>query len=177
MLVEGQARSSDLVERIHATAARDGGIRDLHNVTVERESDGSLHLSMHAKLRGDMSLANAAEASAQFERKLREELPDASRIDIHLEPLEPTVVAGHDVTERRAQLTARIKEVVESHPEVRKGVDVELSDRDGHIYAHVVAALAGDVSLEHAHQVETDLEARIREAVPEVREVVARATT
>ena len=177
VLVEGQARSSDLVERIHATAARDGGIRDLHNVTVERESDGSLHLSMHAKLRGDMSLANAAEASAQFERKLREELPDASRIDIHLEPLEPTVVAGHDVTERRAQLTARIKEVVESHPEVRKGVDVELSDRDGHIYAHVVAALAGDVSLEHAHQVETDLEARIREAVPEVREVVARATT
>ena len=177
VLVEGQARSSDLVERIHATAARDGGIRDLHNVTVERESDGSLHLSMHAKLRGDMSLANAAEASAQFERKLREELPDASRIDIHLEPLEPTVVAGHDVTERRAQLTARIKEVVESHPEVRKGVDVELSDRDGHIYAHVVATLAGDVSLEHAHQVETDLEARIREAVPEVREVVARATT
>jgi divalent metal cation (Fe/Co/Zn/Cd) transporter len=81
------------------------------------------------------------------------------------------------VTVRRAQLTARIKEVVESHPEVRHGVDVELSDRHGHIYAHVVAALAGDVSLEHAHQVETDLEARIRDAVPEVRDVVARATT
>jgi len=177
VLVEGQARASDLVERIHATAARDGGIRDLHNVTVERESDGSLHLSMHAKLRGDLTLANAAEASAQFERKLREELPEASRIDIHLEPLEPTVVAGQDVTERRAQLTARIKEVVEAHPEVRTGVDVELSDRQGQIYAHVVVALAGDVTLEHAHQVETDLEARIREAVPEVREVVARATT
>ena len=43
--------------------------------------------------------------------------------------------------------------------------------------SELVAALAGDVSLEHAHQVETDLEARIREAVPEVREVVARATT
>src|SRR5256885_9261079 len=40
-----------------------------------------------------------------------------------------TVVAGQDVTERRAQLTARIKEVVEAHPEVHKGVDVELSDR------------------------------------------------
>jgi len=177
VLVEGQTQSGDLVERIHATAARDGGIRDLHNVTVERESDGSLHLSMHAKLRGDMSLSSAAEASAQFERKLREELPEASRIDIHLEPLEPTVVAGQDVTERRAQLTARIKEVVEAHPEVHKGVDVELSDRHGHIHAHVVAALAGDVTLEHAHQVETDLEARIREVVPEVREVVARATT
>lgn len=175
--VEGQERSSDLVERIHAAAARDGGVRDLHNVTVERESDGSLHLSMHAKLRGDMSLATASEASAQLERTLRGELPEASRIDIHLEPLEPTVVSGQDVTERRAQLTERIKEVVEAHPEVRSGVDVELSDRHGHIYAHVVAALSGDVTLEHAHQVETELESRIRAAVPEVREVVARATT
>lgn len=175
--VEGQERSSDLVERIHAAAARDGGVRDLHNVTVERETDGSLHLTMHAKLRGDMSLATASEASAQLERTLRSELPEASRIDIHLEPLEPTVVAGQDVTERRAQLTERIKEVVLAHPEVGSGVDVELSDRHGHIYAHVVAPLSGDVTLEHAHQVETDLEARIREAVPEVREVVARATT
>ena len=124
-----------------------------------------------------MSLASATQASAQLEKTLREELPEASRVDIHLEPLEPTVVAGQDVTERRAQLTTRIKEVMESHPEVSRGVDVELSDRHGHIYAHVVARLSGAVTLEHAHQVETDLEARIREAVPEVREVVARATT
>lgn len=175
--VEGQLRSTDLVERIHAAAARDGGVRDLHNVTVERETDGSLHLSMHVKLRGDMSLADASGVSEQLEHALREELPDASRIDIHLEPLEPTVVKGQDVTERRAQLTARIMHVVEAHPEVKGAVDVELSDRDGSIYAHVVAALSGDVSLEHAHQVETDLEAKIRDEVPEVREVVARAKT
>ena len=175
--VEGEARASDLVERIHAAAARDGGVRDLHNVTVERESDGSLHLSMHVKLRGDMSLSQASDVNAQLEHALREELPDASRIDIHLEPLEPTVVSGHDVTARRAQLTERIKKVAEAHPEVRHGVDVELSDRDGHIYVHVVAPLSGDVSIEHAHEVETDLEGQIREAVPEVREVVARATT
>ena len=175
--VEGQEREGDLVERIHAAAARDGGVRDLHNVTVERESDGTLHLSMHVKLRGDMSLASANAVSVQLEHAIREELPEASRIDIHLEPLEPTVVEGQDVTERRAQLTARIMHVVEAHPEVRGSVDVELSDRDGSIYAHVVAALSGDVSLEHAHRVETDLEARIRDEVPEVREVVARATT
>ena len=177
VLVEGQARSNDLVERIHAAAARDGGVRDLHNVTVERENDGSLHLSMHAKLHGEISLATATEASRRFERTLREELPDASRIDIHLEPLEPTVVRGEDVTASRALLAARIREVVEAHDEVRECVDVELSDRHGRIYAHVVAALSGDVSLEHAHQVETELEARIRQAVPEIHEVVARATT
>jgi cation diffusion facilitator family transporter len=175
VVVEGQAQPSDLVERIHAAAARDGGVRDLHNVTVERESDGSLHLTMHAKLPGDMTLATASLASAELERTLRAELPEATRVDIHLEPMEPQVVRGEDVTSRRAQLTARMREVVAAHPEVRRCVDVELSDRHHRIHAHVVAELDGEVSLEYAHRVESELEQQIRRALPEVHEVVARA--
>jgi cation diffusion facilitator family transporter len=175
VVVEGQTRPSDLVERVHAAAARNGGVRDLHNVTVERESDGSLHLTMHAKLPGDMTLATASLASAELERTLRAELPDATRVDIHLEPMEPHVVRGQDVTSRRAQLAARMREVVNAHPEVRRCVDVELSDRHHRIYAHVVAELDGEVSLEHAHRVESELEGQIRRALPEVHEVVARA--
>ncbi|TME58985.1 MAG: cation-efflux pump [Chloroflexi bacterium] len=176
VLVEAQSQPSDLVERIHAAAARNGGVRDLHNVTVERESDGSLHLTMHAKLPGDMTLAAASQASARLEKTLRTELPDATRIDIHLEPMEPHVVRGEDVTQRRAQLAERMREVVESHPAVKRCVDVELSDRHNRIHAHVVAELAGDVSLEQAHRVETELEEQIRRALPEVSEVTARAT-
>jgi cation diffusion facilitator family transporter len=176
VLVEGQAMQGDLVERIHAAAARNGGVRDLHNVTVERETDGSLHLTMHAKLPGDLTLATASRASAALEEALRAELPDATRIDIHLEPLEPHVVSGEDVTARRAQLATRMREVVESHPEVRRCVDVELSDRHQRIHAHVVAEVAGDISLEDAHRIETELEEQIRRAIPEVHEVVARAT-
>jgi cation diffusion facilitator family transporter len=176
VLVEGQALKGDLVERIHAAAARDGGVRDLHNVTVEREADGSLHLTMHAKLPGDMTLAKASRASADLEETLRTELPDATRIDIHLEPMEPHVVSGEDVTKRRAQLAARMREIVESHPDVRRCVDVELSDRHQRIHAHVVAEVAGDISLEDAHRIETELEEMIRRAFPEVHEVVARAT-
>jgi cation diffusion facilitator family transporter len=176
VLVEGQALQGDLVERIHAAAARNGGVRDLHNVTVEREADGSLHLTMHAKLPGDMTLANASQASDTLEETLRAELPDATRIDIHLEPMEPHVVSGEDVTQRRAQLVARMREIVESHPDVLRCVDVELSDRHQRIHAHVVAQVAGDISLEDAHRIETELEEKIRRALPEVHEVVARAT-
>jgi cation diffusion facilitator family transporter len=176
VLVEGQALQGDLVERIHAAAARNGGVRDLHNVTVEREANGSLHLTMHAKLPGDMTLAKASRASNALEETLRTELPDATRIDIHLEPMEPHVVSGEDVTKRRAELAARMREIVESHPDVRRCVDVELSDRHQRIHAHVVAEVAGDISLEDAHRIETELEERIRRAFPEVHEVVARAT-
>lgn len=176
VLVEGQEQQGDLVERIHAAAARNGGVRDLHNVTVEREADGSLHLTMHAKLPGDMSLARASRESGALERALRVELPEANRVDIHLEPMEPKVVRGEDVTARRALLVAQMRKLVESHPEVVRCLDVELSDRHQRIHAHVVAEVAGEMSLEHAHRIETELEEKIRRALPEVDEVVARAT-
>jgi cation diffusion facilitator family transporter len=176
VLVEGQEQAGDLVERIHAAAARSGGVRDLHNVTVERETDGSLHLTMHAKLPGEMTLAKASRESATLEGALRAELPDANRIDIHLEPMEPHFVRGEDVTARRVLLVAHMTELVASHPEVRRCVDVELSDRHQRIHAHVVAEVAGEINLEHAHRIETELEERIRRALPEVHEVVARAT-
>ena len=166
----------ELVERIHAAAARNGGVRDLHNVTVEREADGSLHLTMHAKLPGDQTLAKASRTSQSLERSIRAELPEVTRIDIHLEPMEPEVVPGEDVTARNAQLAARIRAVVESHPEVRRCLDVELSDRDNRIHAHVVAEVAGEISLEHAHRIESELEEMIRREIPETHEVVTRVT-
>ena len=174
--VEGQEQRGDLVERIHAAAARNGGVRDLHNVTVEREADGSLHLTMHAKLPGDETVEEASKTSRSLEESIRAELPDVTRIDIHLEPMDPDVVPGQDVTSRNAQLAARMRTVVESHPEVKRCLDVELSDRHGRIHAHVVAEVAGEISLEHAHRMESELEEMIRREIPETHEVVTRVT-
>jgi len=174
--VEGLEQRGDLVERIHAAAARNGGVRDLHNVTVEREADGSLHLTMHAKLPGGETLAKASKTSRSLERSIRAELPEVTRIDIHLEPQDPDVIPGQDVTARNKQLLARIRAVVEAHPEVKRCLDVELSDRHGRIYAHVVAEVAGEISLEHAHEIESELEETIRREIPEAHEVVTRVT-
>ena len=174
--VEGQEQRGDLVERIHAAAARNGAVRDLHNVTVEREVDGTLHLTMHAKLPGEETLAKASRTSRSLEQSIRAELPDVTRIDIHLEPMDTDVVPGQDVTERDARLAARIRTVVESHPEVRRCLDVELSKRHNRIHAHVVAEVPGEISLEHAHRIESELEEMIRREIPEVHEVVTRVT-
>src|SRR5205823_3654000 len=147
-----------------AAAARIASVQDLHNVTVEKEANGTLHLTMHAKLPGDSTLADASRTSALLERELRSEFPEVSRVDVHLEPLEPDVVSGADVTGRRAELARRIRETVERHPDVTRCRDVELSSRDGRITAHVVAEMSGGVSLEQAHDVETELEQRLRDA-------------
>jgi cation diffusion facilitator family transporter len=174
LVVEPQSEESNLVERVHAVAAGLEMIRDLHNVTVEREREGKLHLSMHVKLPGTMTLDDAARASADLERRLRREFPDVARVDVHLEPLEPELIAGADVTEVRPDLAREICRIVEAHPEVRACLDVELSERSHELVAYVVAELPGAVTLEHAHTVETALEDQLRIRLPELSEVVAR---
>jgi cation diffusion facilitator family transporter len=174
LVVEPQSEESNLVERVHAVAAGLEMIRDLHNVTVEREREGHLHLSMHVKLPGTMTLHDAASASAELERLLRQEFPDVGRVDVHLEPLEPELIAGADVTRVRPDLAREICRIVEAHPEVRACRDVELSERSRELVAYVVAELPGAVTLEHAHTVETALEDQLRLRLPELSEVVAR---
>lgn len=177
LVVESGSQGDNLVERVHSAAAGLDVIRDLHNVTVEREQDGGLHLSMHVKLPGEMTLDAATSATAELERLMHQEFPGVSRVDVHLEPLEPDIVSGADVTAARPELADRIRRIVEDHPEVQACLDVELSERAGDLVAHVVAAMAGGITLEHAHQVETELEDRLRHELPELSEVVARVAS
>jgi cation diffusion facilitator family transporter len=176
VLVKANVDQSQFVERVHAAAARNGSFRDLHDVVVEQEADGRLHLSLHAKLPSQLSMREARALEEAFERDLRTELPDVSRIDVHLEPLEPDLVQGRDVTEARPDLVRRIQEHLRQHLLAKGDGDVELSSRRGQITAHVVVRVPDDLTLEQAHEVETQLEAAIEQAMPELYEVVVRAT-
>lgn len=176
LAVEGHDLPANVVERVHSTVARQGLMRDLHNVTIEMEANRSLHLSMHVKLPGEMLLEEATRMVQDLEGRLQVELPEVSRTDVHIEPLEPELVAGEDVTARLAGLVAGIRAVVDRQLGVAGCQDVELSSRHGHITAHVVAIMAGDLSLEQAHAIETDLENEVSRSFPELHEVVARAT-
>jgi divalent metal cation (Fe/Co/Zn/Cd) transporter len=74
-------------------------------------------------------------------------------------------------------MAERIAAVARSHPEVTGCRDVELSSRDGRITAYVVAVMPGEVTLERAHEVESELETAITREIAELSEVVARVTT
>ena len=177
LVIESDIRADNMVERVHAVAARLGGVHDLHNVTVEREEDGSLHLTMHAKLPAQQTLTDAARTSAGLEEGLRGEFPQVSRVDVHLEPLEADVIRGENVTARRRELAQAIRRQVQQHRDVTLCRDVELSSRDGAITAHVVVEMPGTLTLVHAHQVETELEARLLTSLDGLAEVVVRTTS
>ena len=166
---------SRFVERVHVTAARNGLFRDLHDVVVEREADDSLHLSLHAKLPPDMSMREATRHARQLEEELRAELAEVGQIDLHLEPLEPDVVHGRDVTDRHPEIVRRLREAAREESRVTSCDEIELSSRAGEIMAHVRVTVPDDLTLVQAHEIETALEERLRQATPDVKQVLVRA--
>lgn len=175
VLVRSGTNPTLLVERVHAVAARDGRFRDLHDVIVEREADQSLHLSLHAKLAGDTSMREAARLVADFEGELKEELHEVARVDIHLEPLEPDVVVGRDVTDQHRDLVAALTDLVERHEQVEACQDIELSSRMGHITAYISIRVADDLTLDQAHRIATEVEEEVKAHAPLIERAIVRA--
>jgi len=173
--VSSGADPNRLVERVHAAAARNEAFRDLHDVVVEREADETLHLSLHAKLLGSISMREATRLARQLERDLRTELAEVSRIDLHLEPLEPDIVVGRAVTDQNPDLVQTIRSVVTADDRVVSCDGVELSSRGGKVTAYIEVTVADDLTLEQAHEIETSLEEKVRMAAPILKQVVARA--
>ncbi len=176
LVLESQWKEGNLVERVHAVVARQGTVSDLHNVTVEHEANGSIHLSMHAKLPGAMTLEQATATTLALEASLKQVVPEVLRVDVHLEPLEPEWVSGSDVTAGRPDLVERVRAITLGQPGVLDCLDVELSSRGQRLVAHVVARLPGWLPMEDAHHIETELEEALRQELPELSAVVARVS-
>jgi divalent metal cation (Fe/Co/Zn/Cd) transporter len=121
-----------------------------------------------------MKLAQAHTHAEALKTKLREEM-GPGRVDVHLEPLEPDLVMGEDVTASRSALVADIKRIAGAYPGVLSCRDVELSQRAGGTVAYVAIELAADLSLEQAHAAESEVERAVAAGLPELRAVVAEA--
>src|SRR2546428_735177 len=148
-------RSGDiLIDRAPAGAEEDlrgairnvGGVREVRSVRVRRSGPNLI---------GDATIATGRMLSVEAVSALAEDVQARAR----------SVLPRLDLAG-----------IVEAHPEVKRCVDVELSSRQNQIHAHVVAEVAGEVSLEHAHRIESELEETIRREIPEIHEVVTRAT-
>src|SRR6187549_3315140 len=89
-------------ERAYAAALREPRVREVHNIVV-LEVGGRTEVSLHLKLPGGHSLAEAHEVASSVEHEILDTLPEVDAVQTHLEPLtEPTVARAVPEGERAA---------------------------------------------------------------------------
>lgn len=168
--VEPAAETSGFVERVQAAASRAEGVHEVHNVLVHAFNDANrqkLHVTLHAKVKQGLSLAEAHDVADRVEEQVIAELGQDVRVDSHIEPLEPTA-PGRDVTEDRSDLVASIRALASEEPDVMDCHEILITESGGElsVVAHVHGRSA--LSLSRLHEASQRIENRVHAEHPEI---------
>ncbi|MDP9374066.1 MAG: cation-efflux pump [Chloroflexota bacterium] len=156
--------------------ARQLGMR-AHDVRV-RAVDDRLDADLHVEVDPALTLDAAHELTARLERAVRVTNPHYGRINTHLEAPGTTVERQTDITTRRAEIVARARDIADgvagpgSCHEVRI---YALPADDGTFEMVLHCWFPGDMPINRVHAQSAEIERRLHNALPGLREVLLHA--
>ncbi|HMC05292.1 MAG TPA: cation-efflux pump [Actinomycetota bacterium] len=168
--VEPLADEKVVAEQVLSVAARHPAVHQVHNVFVARRPDG-LHISLHAKFPGSMTLAEAHAIAEHLEADIAAEVNNVARVDTHLEPLERAATPGADVTSQRSELVHSVTSLAESHNEVRNCHEVVVTGTAEGLSVVMHCEAEPGLSVVRVHDASTMIEDEIHRRWPEVERV------
>jgi divalent metal cation (Fe/Co/Zn/Cd) transporter len=168
--VEPEAAGESLAERALAAALRVPRVREVHNVSVLEEGRRR-QVSLHLKLPGSLTLAEAHDVATSVEREILADLPEVDGVQTHLEPLaEPapvTAVPHGDLQAESRDIGRIVRDTTGAEPRELRF----LAGEQG-LVAFLTLGLAPDQALADAHARASEIEERIRLAHPEIVDVI-----
>jgi cation diffusion facilitator family transporter len=154
-------------DRVTAAALRNPRVREIHNVVVLEVGD-RVEVSLHLKLPGSLSLADAHDVATEVEREVLESVPEVDAVQTHLEPLDEAAPARPvSATGAEEGIRRIVRELTGSDPR-----EVRLVERDDGVVGFLVLGLYPERTLADVHGLASEVEERIRREYPAIAEVV-----
>jgi cation diffusion facilitator family transporter len=170
--VEPTETADDLRERASGAALTVRDVREVHNVSV-LVVDGRRELSLHLKLPPDVTLAAAHDVADEVERTILAAVPEITHVHIHIEPL--AAGSAEAAEQPQAPEVAHIDRAIRAVVRDVTGSaarDVRIRRGPDGLLALLTVSVPGDRPLGEAHDAAGEIERRVRDASPEVNEVV-----
>jgi divalent metal cation (Fe/Co/Zn/Cd) transporter len=147
-------------------------VLEAHDITIF-EQGGSASVSLHLKFPADLDLGSAHEISERVEQAICAR-PGVGEVQTHLEPLERRL-AAHEVDGRDERHTmSEIERLVRAHAEVTSlpAAQVKLLSTDAGRVLFLTLGVDPSESLVDAHRLASELEEELRQALPDLADVV-----
>ena len=168
--VEPAHAEAGLQERALAAALGVPRVREVHNVSVLELGDQT-EVSLHLKLPGSLTLAEAHDVATRVEREIRAALPEVDAVQTHLEPLaEPSAVRSVSHGDLEAESTAVrriVREATGADPRELRFLATERG-----VVAFLTLAMDPKGALSDAHARASEIEERIRRDHPAITDVI-----
>jgi divalent metal cation (Fe/Co/Zn/Cd) transporter len=156
------AREENLFDRIRAVATRNNV--NVHDISVQ-DLAGRLHVEQHLELDERLSLKQAHDQVTQLEAEMRGEVPELASILTHIES-EPATIEPGEEPRTDHDLEQRVRRTIREFPEVLDVHELQVKRVRGKTYLALHATLPDSLSLARVHDIQTELEIRIKQAVP-----------
>ena len=163
--VEPQGTDAAIRERVLAAALTVSRVREIHNLTV-LDVNGSIEVSLHVKLPGELPLDRAHEIAEQVEAAILTQVAEVRSVQTHLEPISETA-SGEEIDVDTAAIEAAVREETGVDPR-----EVRFVRTDDGIVVFLTLGLPTAGSLADAHGQASAIEKRVRRAVPTIADVV-----
>jgi cation diffusion facilitator family transporter len=164
--VEPQEDEAAIRELVHAAALGVPRVREVHNVSV-LDVAGRREVSLHLKLPGDLTLEDAHDVATAVERAIIERVPEVDSVQTHLEPLAEEA-EGRRAYGVDADAVARV--VRDATGDAPRELRL-LQGTDG-LLVYVTIGLDSETRLADAHARASEIEELIRQARPDVADVI-----
>ncbi|MGA7459523.1 MAG: cation-efflux pump [Candidatus Korobacteraceae bacterium] len=167
VVVNTVARAShqeSLFDRIRAVATRNN--LNVHDISVQ-DLGGSLHVEQHVELDERLSLKEAHDRVTRLEGEMKLDVPEISNILTHIES-EPATIETSDGLLRVPSFEQKLQTVAEGFPEVVDMHDLMFKRVGGRLYLSAHLTMQDDLPLSRVHDIQTAVEGRFRQEVPEL---------
>jgi divalent metal cation (Fe/Co/Zn/Cd) transporter len=164
------AGAKTLRERVQAAAVAVPRVREVHNVSAVDTEDGTA-VSLHLKLPGSLPLEEAHAVASEVERAIAEAVPGIASVQTHLEPLAEQMGGGAPSEADASRIEEAITDIVRERTE-RLPRELRLLHTERGLVAFLTVQVDSRRPLVSAHSEASEIEERIRAAVPDLDDVV-----
>ncbi|HZP24101.1 MAG TPA: cation-efflux pump [Terriglobales bacterium] len=158
------SRQESLFDRIRAVATRNN--LNVHDISVQ-DIAGKLHVEQHVELDERLSLKQAHDRVTRLEAEMKQEIGEISQILTHIES-EPATIETGDGLMRVPSFERKLQAVTAGFPEVVDMHDLEFKRVGGRLYLSMHMTMQDDLPLSRVHDIQTAVEGRFRQEVPEL---------
>jgi cation diffusion facilitator family transporter len=167
VVVNATARADQresLFDRVRAVATRSN--LNVHDISVQ-DIDGALHVEQHVELDERMELKEAHDRVTRLESEMRAEIPEISSILTHIES-EPATIESTDGIVKSPGYERAVQTVTATFPDVIDAHDLLFKRVGGKLYLSLHCTMRDDLPLARVHDIQTAVESRIRQELPDV---------
>lgn len=166
--------NESIIDKIRMIVAEQG--LTCHNIRAQKIAKGYV-VDFHLECNNQMPFADAHEASARIERKLKQKIEEIKNVKVHIEDARDREVNAEDITSKSKHLIERVKELALEEKSILGCDDFIVIKVEGHKKLMMDCHVKDGLTLDEVHAMMTSFENRIQKDMPEITHIVIHPET